>query len=278
MKICFITDSASDIPQTQGDITVLPMKIMFGETTYEDGVNLTHEQFYDKLIETDVLPTTSQANPGEFGQAIRDRIDDYDAIIIITVSSKLSGTCQSAMIAAADFPGKVFVVDSLSATVGQRILAEYGMQLAAQGKTAEETVEILNREKEKITVIAMLDTLEYLKKGGRISAGAALAGTVLSIKPAVTIEDGSVVMLGKARGSRQVNNFLNTAIEKKGIDYDRPVWLGYTGNDRSLLDKYIADSRHLWKDHYESLPVMTVGGAIGTHVGPGAIAVGFFSK
>ncbi len=278
MKICFITDSASDIPQTQGDITVLPMKIMFGETTYEDGVNLTHEQFYDKLIETDVLPTTSQANPGEFGQAIRDRIDEYDAIIIVTVSSKLSGTCQSAMIAAVDFPGKVFVVDSLSATVGQRILVEYGMQLAAQGKTAVETVEILNREKEKITVIAMLDTLEYLKKGGRISAGAALAGTVLSIKPAVTIEDGAVVMLGKARGSRQVNNFLNTAIEKKGIDYDRPVWLGYTGNDRSLLDKYIADSQKLWKDHYESLPVMTVGGAIGTHVGPGAIAVGFFSR
>ena len=136
----------------------------------------------------------------------------------------------------------------------------------------------LEEEKKDICLVALLDTLEYLKKGGRVSASVAMVGGLLSIKPVVAVQEGEVVMLGKARGSKNGNNLLIQEIQKNGgVDFGRPYRLGYTGLDDGLLQKYIADSVQLWQDHVEELPVSTVGGAIGTHVGPGGIAIAFFS-
>ncbi len=279
MNIQIITDSSSDIVNvTREDLTVLPMKITFDEEEFLDGVNLTHKEFYERLIECDALPTTSQIPPYEFGEAIRKVTEAGGIAIIITLSGKLSGTYQSACIAAQEFEGRAFVVDSENATVGERALVEYALQLKDAGMEPQAIVEKLEADKKKIRLIALLDTLEYLKKGGRISKTVAFAGNVLSIKPVVGVVDGEVAMLGKARGSKQGNNLLAQHIATSGgIDFTKPYFLGYTGLSDTLMQKYITDSETLWREHVDSLPVATVGGTIGTHVGPGAIAVAFFA-
>lgn len=280
MKIRIITDSGSDLlPGHSPAVTVLPLAIMFGGESFLDGVDLDHRCFYEKLIEGEELPTTSQIAPAQFEDAFRAAVETGETVVAITLSSKLSGTYQSACIAAAGFPGQVFVVDSENATIGQRILVERGLELAAQGLDASAIAGRLEQEKKDIRLVALLDTLEYLKRGGRISPSAALVGGLLSIKPVVAVRDGEVVLLGKARGSKNGNNLLAQEIGKTtGVDFGRPCCLGYTGLDDTLLQKYVADSAQLWKGHAGCLPMCTVGGAIGAHVGPGAVAVAFFQR
>lgn len=279
MSIQIITDSASDIVNSdREDITVLPMTITFNGTEYLDGINLSHREFYEKLIENQELPTTSQITPFAFEEAIRQAVEKEKDVLIITMSSKLSGTYQSACIAALEFPEKVHVVDSENVTIGEHVLVEYALTLAEQGMDAASIAAKLDEVKKNIRLIALLDTLEYLKKGGRIGKATALAGSILSIKPVIAIEEGEVAFLGQARGSRQGNNFLAQRVKECGIDFHMPHLLGYTGLSDALLQKYINDSRDLWKDELESLAVSTVGGTIGTHVGPGAIAVAFFAQ
>lgn len=279
MKIRIITDSASDllVPH-RPEITVLPMTITFGEEQFRDGVDLTHRQFYEKLIEGEDLPTTSQIAPAQFEEAFRAAVEAGESVVAVVLSSKLSGTYQSACIAAEEFPDKVFVVDSANATIGERILVERGLELMDQGLDAAAIAAKLDEEKADIQLVALLDTLEYLKRGGRVSASVALVGGLLAIKPVVAVQDGEVVMLGKARGSKNGNNLLVQEIQKTGVDFSRPYKLGYTGLEDSLLQKYIADSAALWEGQTDALPTGTVGGTIGTHVGPGAIAVAFFQK
>ena len=280
MKIRIITDSAADLPRPcRPEVTVLPMAVTFGEEQFLDGVDLTHRQFYEKLIEGDALPTTSQINPAQFEEAFRQAVDAGENVVAILLSSKLSGTCQSARIAAEEFPGRVFVVDSENATIGEQILVLRALSLADQGLDAAAVAKRLEAEKQDIRLVALLDTLEYLKRGGRISPSVALVGGLLSVKPVVAVEHGEVVMLGKARGSKNGNNLLVQEIRKtSGVDFDRPYLLGYTGLEDSLLQKYIADSAALWTEHTDALPVGTIGGTIGTHVGPGAVAVAFFQQ
>lgn len=279
MKVKIIVDSTADLtPRIRSQVDVVPLTIHFGEEEYIDGVTIDSHTFYEKLIESDVLPTTSQASPFAFEEVFRKWIQAGYEVVCITVSAKLSGTCQSAMIAAEEFSGKVHVVDSKSIALGSAILADYAVGLADQGLSAEEITWKVMQKREKIRLLAMLDTLEYLKKGGRISAAVAFAGGVLNIKPVVCIEDGEIRILGKARGSRQANNLLVQEIQKAGgVDYDRPVLLGYTGLSDTLLQKYIRDSASLWENYRETLPVSVVGSVVGTHAGPGAVAVAFFA-
>ena len=279
MKIRIITDSASDLLSPhRPEITVLPMTITFGEEQFRDGVDLTHRQFYEKLIEGEDLPTTSQIAPVQFEEAFRAAVEAGETVVAVVLSAKLSGTYQSACIAAEEFPGKVFVVDSANATIGERILVERGLELMDQGLEAAAIAAKLEEEKGDIRLVALLDTLEYLKRGGRVSASVALVGGLLAIKPVVAVQEGEVVVLGKARGSKNGNNLLIQEIQKTGVDFSRPYKLGYAGLNDSLLQKYIADSAALWEGHTDSLPTGTVGSTIGTHVGPGAIAVAFFRK
>lgn len=279
-KLRIITDSASDIMEPdRKDLTVLPMTVRFGETEYLDGVTINHQEFYEKLIESDELPVTSLISPGDFEAAYQKAAEAGEQVLVVTLSGKLSGTYQSACIAAADFAESVRVVDSMNATIGEQILVLYALQLSDQGVELDEIVRTLEQAKKKIHVLGLLDTLEYLKKGGRISKTAAFLGGALSVKPVVTVAEGEVVMLGKARGSRNGNNFLIHEIEKAGgVDFTRPYRLGYTGLDDTLLQKYIHDSERLWKENADSLPVSSIGATIGTHVGPGAIAVAFFAS
>ena len=280
-KVRIVVDSAADLAESIKDkVTILPMTLRFGDDEYLDGVTITKQEFYEKLIESDTLPTTSQIMPLGFEEAYREALSQGEDVVVITVSSKLSGTYQSACIAKEDVGSdNVFVVDSLSVSIGEGILAQMAVSLMEEGKSAEEIADVLTKERENIRVIALLNTLEYLKKGGRISKTVAFAGEMLSIKPVVNIVNGEVNLLGQARGSKQGNNLLVKEIENAGgVDFEKPLLLGYTGLDSILLHKYIEDSRDLWKDEAESLHSTLIGGIIGTHVGPGAVAVAFFKK
>ena len=279
MNVRIIIDSTTDLaPELQGQVQVVPLVVSFGTEEYIDGVTITHEEFYSKLIESDVLPTTSQATPAAFAEVFEEVAAAGDSAVVITVASQLSGTCQSARIAAEDYDN-IYVVDSGSVTLGAGILAEYALRCARSGMTAAEIAGLLEKKKEDICLIAMLDTLEYLKKGGRISAAVAFAGGLLNIKPVVNVKDGVINMLGKARGSKQGNNLLVQEIEKTGgIDFDMPILLGYSGLSDALLKKYITDSAPLWENGIDTLRYTSIGSVVGTHAGPGAIAAAFFHK
>lgn len=279
MNVKIVVDSTADLrPELAEKVGIVPLSIQFGERTYVSGVDITPREFYEMLVESDELPTTSQPAPYLFEEAYEKAVSEGYDVVCLTCSGKLSGTHQSANIAAAEFPGKVHVVDSGSIAIGLAILAEYALALAEEGKSAEEIVEMLLQKREKIKILALVDTLEYLKKGGRVSSTLALAGGLLNIKPVLSVIGGEIKLVGKARGSRQGNNLLVQEIEKAGgVDFRMPVALGYTGLSDALLQKYIQDSAALWEDHRETLPVSLISSVVGTHVGPGAVAVAFFA-
>jgi DegV family protein with EDD domain len=280
MNVRIVVDSTADVTdEIRAKLSVVPLTVHFGEQEYVDGITINHKQFYEMLVETDVLPTTSQPSPEAFAQVFRQAQEAGEQVVALTVSSKLSGTCQSAMIAAADFPDSVWVVDTKTVAIGCGILAELAVRLKEEGLSAAEIVARLEEERDNIRVIALLDTLEYLKKGGRISKTVAFAGGLLSIKPVVTIQDGEIHILGKARGSKQGNNLLVTEIQKAGgVDFTKPLMLGYTGLSDALLEKYVLDSGALWDGHGDCIQSTPICSVIGTHAGPGAIAVAFFKQ
>ena len=231
MSIKIIADSASDISQElakEWNITVLPLKVRFGEEEFLDGVTLSNREFYERLVETDEIPKTSQITPFDYRSNFEKAVKAGDQVVCFCLSSGVSGSYQSACVAAQEFEGKVL--------------------------------------------------------GGRISSAAAFAGGLLSLKPVLTIEDGVVKILGKARGSRNGNNMLTEFTEKLGgIDFDRPYCFGYTGFSDDTLWKYIHDSAKLYEGKIDvndpkQVPIAKVGATIGTYAGPGAIAVAFFSK
>ncbi len=280
--IKILVDSAADFELTEAEelgITLAPILVRFGKDEFMDGVNITHREFFEKLIESGELPQTSQINEFRFAEYFKNLTANGDDVIAITISSKLSGTYSCAVKAAKKFGGKVRVVDSLNASIGERVLLHYALRLLNGGLTVDEIVKELNERKQKIQVLAVLDTLKYLRKGGRISAAAAIAGEMLSIKPVVSVIKGEVKLVGKAIGSKKGNNLLNQLIEKcGGIDFERPYTLGYSGLSDDYLKKYLHDSEKLWKGNTDSVPSYLIGSTIGTHVGPNAIAVAFFAK
>lgn len=282
MTVKLIVDSACDIQASEAEklgIIVLPLIVRFDQTEYEDGLTLTHEDFYKKLNESDNLPTTSQLAPAAFAKVFEEVSAANDTAVVITVSAKLSGTYQSAMIAASEYQN-IFVVDSANVCIGERILVERALALREEQLSAEQIAEKLNEEKQHIVLFALLDTLIYLKKGGRISPTTAFAGELLSVKPLVSVEEGEVKLIGKARGMKKGNRLLNEKIAQSGgIDFGSPFSLAYSGLSRERLDEYLTDSADLWTAAgTDPLPIATVGSVIGTHVGPNGIAVAFFHK
>lgn len=279
MKTRIIVDSTVDLmPEFKSRVHTVPLTVNFGDKEFIDGVTIDHKAFYERLVESDVLPTTSQATPDAFMKEYEKAKEAGEAAVVITLASKFSGTYQSAMIAAEEYD-HIYIVDSSSAAMGSGILVELAFRLLDEGKTAEEIAKTLNEEKKKIVAVALVDTLEYLKKGGRISKAVAFAGGVLNIKPVLSVIDGEINMLGKARGSKMGNNLLVQEIEKAGgIDFSKPVLLGYSGISDALLKKYIEDSRHIWEGNLQEIRYTSVGSVIGTHAGPGAVVVAFFKK
>lgn len=279
MSVRIIVDSTTDLrPQAARRVQVVPLTIHFGEREFVDGVDIDTDRFYRMLVQSDVLPTTSQPTPHAFGKVFAQAVEAGDSVVCITISAKLSGTFQSASIAAADYPGKVFVVDSRNVTIAAGVLVEYALELVDQGMSAEHIALTLMEKRDKVKLLAMVDTLEYLKKGGRISATVAFAGGLLNIKPLITIDDGEVKMVSKARGVKQAYGQLAELIGKAGgVDFSKPVMLGYTGIEDTLLKKYMEESASFWSVCGGEPPYAVIGSVVGTHAGPGAVAAAFFT-
>lgn len=279
MKTRIIVDSTADLtPNFKERVQTVPLTVRFGDEEFIDGVTIERKAFYEKLIESDALPTTSQATPDTFIKKFEEVKNAGDSAVVITLASKLSGTYQSAMIAAADYDN-IYVVDSQSVTIGSGILVERAFELLDAGMSAEAIATTLNKEKENIMIVALLDTLEYLKKGGRISSTVAFVGGMLNIKPVISIEDGTIKMLGKARGTKIGNNMIIDEINKTGgVDFSKPVLFGYTGISDDLITKFIEDSKQVLEGNLNEVRYESIGSVVGTHAGPGAVAVAFFKK
>lgn len=282
MAVRILTDSASDISQERAKewgIKVLPLKVRFGEEEYLDGVTLKGQEFYHKLVETDVVPKTSQISPYEYEEEFKAAQEAGDDLIYFCLSSGVSGSYQSACIAAQDYEENVQVVDTKQFCISEYIIVQRAVQMRDEGMGAKELVEKISEEMKKAHVISVFDTLEYLKLGGRLSSAAAFAGNLLMIKPVITIENGEVKVIGKARGSRNSHNMLMEFVNKTGgIDFTRPICLAYSGFNDDVLKKYVEDSKVLYEGNEDKLQYATVGATIGTYSGPGAIALACFEK
>ena len=279
MSVKIIIDSTADTTAAvRARCGVVPLTIRFGEEDFIDGETITHQEFYEKLVQSDVLPTTSQPTPAAFADAFDQEVQQGNQVVMVTISSKLSGTYQSACIAAMDYEDQVFVVDSRSAALGAGILAARALELADQDLSAAEIAGLLKQERDRVTLVAVIDTLEYLKKGGRISKTAAFAGELLSIKPIISVPEGEISVIGKARGAKQGNAMLIKRIEEDCPDLTKPYLLAYAGTSDAPLKKFTEDSAHLWNCASGEYPTTLIGSVIGTHIGPGAVAVAYFKK
>ena len=279
MAVKFIIDSASDLLPSECKklgVVHVPMTVRFGEKEFSDSVDLSHKKFYKMLTSgNEAHPTTSQVTPAAWAGAMEGVVNAGDTAVVITLSSKLSGTYQSACIAAEDFEGKVFVVDSMTATMGERLLLLYGLELASEGLDAAAIAERLDAAKGKIRLYGRIDTLEYLKKGGRISGAAAVVGTMLNIKPIIAVRNGVVENVGKARGPKAADRQVRELVANAGgIDFSKPMCAAYSGLEDDNLQNFLAESTEMLCD--TELPIASVGCVIGAHVGPGAVAVAFF--
>ena len=185
MSVRIIVDSTADLQETEkAQVMTVPLTVYFDMQEYVDGVTINHKEFYEKLETSDVLPTTSQATPDAFEKAFRAVTEAGDSAVVLTLASKLSGTYQSAMIAAEDYEN-IYVVDTASVAIGSGILTRIALDLRDQGLSASELAQALEQHKKDLCIVALVDTLEYLKKGGRLSGAAAFAGKLLNIKPVI---------------------------------------------------------------------------------------------
>ncbi len=279
MKTRIIIDSSANLTaQHKADMTVLPLTVRFGDEEFIEGVTISSEEFYKRLETVEELPTTSQVTPDAFMKAFDEVKAAGDEAIVITVAAGLSGTCQSANIAAKDYDN-IYVVDSGNVAVGSGVLIEYAYRLREEGKSAKEIKEILDAEKDKVHIIAMVDTLKYLKMGGRISGAVALAGTLLHIKPIVEVYDGAIHQISKAAGARKGNQVLITEINKVGeIDDTKPVLFGHSGQSDEGMKLFLDNTKEFWQGKNVPADSILMGSTIGTHAGPGIVAIGFFAK
>jgi len=282
MSVKILIDSASDLNKEEAkklDVELLPIKVQFGDEEYLDGFNLFPTEFYEKLSHSKDLPKTSLINEYQFEEKFKELTSDGSEIIVITLSSKLSGTHHCAVEASKKYDNKVFVVDSLNATMGEKVLALYAMKLVQDGLSAKEIVAMLEEKKSKINVVAVVDTLKYLKMGGRVSAATAFVGEMLSIKPLIAVIDGEVKVWGKTHGLKKAFIAINDKVKAKGgIDFNMPYGLIWSGNDDSNIKAYYEKSRELWENKLTEMPTYPIGSTIGAHVGPGAIGIVFFEK
>lgn len=279
--IRILTDSASDILPAEAkqlDVTVIPLNVTLEDgTVLRDGVDMTPSAYYEILAGCRKLPTTSQPSPELFENFFLEAAAAGDEVIGIFLSHALSGTYQCAKLAA-DMANvdNVLFVDSGHVCLSEALLVRLAVQLRDSGKTAGQIAAILEHAKEHLHLVAAIDDLKYLRKGGRLPAAVAVAGGMLGIKPLITIQDGKVAMAGKARGLPGAYVALFKKVEEMGgITPAFPALAGYTVSTREVtpIQTYLRDNLQ-----QEDLLVRQIGCVIGTHAGPGAFGIAFFDK
>lgn len=281
MAIKIIADSTSDIDTEEAKelgITIIPMTVTFGEEEFLDGEELSHEEFFEKIQTNPNHPRTSQISPYQFEEAFKKIVDDGDEAIVITLSSKLSGTYQNAVGCAEKYADKIKVVDSVNASLGEKVLCLHALDLVKEGKTLLQIEEELNSSKTKIEHYAIMDNLKFLQKGGRISALTAFFASSLHIKPIISLKGGVVSIVSKALGMKKAYSLLKGIVEKVGgIDFKRPFTTAFSGLDKSIVEKFISACASLF-ENCKKIPSYCIGPTMGCHIGPGAVGIAFFSK
>lgn len=284
-KIAIVTDSNSGITQAEGKkigIYVLPMPFMIDEVTYYEDIDLTQEQFYEKL-KSGANIATSQPSPDSVTSLWDKLLQEYDEIVHIPMSSGLSGSCQSAMAFAADYDGRVQVVNNQRISVTQRQSALDALQLAAAGKNAAQIKEFLENDKFNSSIYIMLDTLYYLKKGGRITPAAAAIGTMLRLKPVLTIQGEKLDAFAKARTTSQGKSMMINAIKKDinerfgGMTEDKHIWLqiAYT-HDRAAAEQFRTEVETEFPGYDIHIDPLSL--SVACHIGPGSLALACCKK
>jgi DegV family protein with EDD domain len=280
MAIRIITDSTSDISLQEAasmNITIVPLKVIFGDQEYKEGIEITIDRFYQKLVQADKLPTTSQPAPDAFLEYFNQAKEAGDSVVVVLIAGKLSGTVQSAQIAKemSDHQN-IYIVDSLNTITGLRTLVEQAVKMREEGFGAQEIYDTLENLKDRIVLLAMVDTLEYLHKGGRLSKSSAIIGSLLKFKPIIKLEDGAIGVVGKERGvNKGIARILEAVDEAGEIDPDYPVNFGYTAEDSKVQ---ILKEKVLEKYQVRNSAVYPVGCVVGTHVGPGACVITYIRK
>lgn len=278
--IKIITDSTADIDLEYAkelNIDIIPLKVIIDGKEYKDRVDLQPDQFYKLLAESSVLPTTSQPSPQEFLNFYEEAQKNGDSVIVMTLPSTISGTYQSANIAKdlAEYDD-IYVIDSFNTTQALRLLVLKAIALREQGEDVKEIVQALEDYKHRIRIIAFVDTLEYLYKGGRLSKTAATAGTLLKFKPIIGLKEGKLEMFAKARGTQKATAKIIDLIHEDGeIDVNEPICIGYTGNDDGL-NKFEETLRQEFG--FGDVLHGCVGPVIGTHAGPSARLIAYIAK
>lgn len=279
MAVKLIIDAGCDLSMQQAKnlgVTLVPMTIHFGNEEYHAGVDLSHEEFYRKLTASKELPTTSQPTPYDFETVYQQVKAGGDEAVVLCISSALSGTYQSAIIAADGFEDCIYVVDTRAVSIAQKILLDYAISLKKHGASAKEIAAEIERKKADVCAYGAVDTLEYLIRGGRLSKAAGAVGSVLGIRPVLFLCDGALAVAGKARGAKGAVTMTHSLISEVGVDFSMPMGVGYTGNDPHVIDPFMEAPNCVWKDH--DVSVSNVGSTVGTHTGPGLFITAFFKK
>jgi len=273
MAIKIVTDSTSDLPKALADelgITVVPVYVLFGNNTYRDRIDISENEFYDKLLNYPVHPTTSQPSPQDFADVYSELAKDADGIISVHISSKLSGTYNSAMQAKemvkASCP--IEVIDSSNVSMGLGLIAIRAAQLAGSGNTFQQVVEEIRQLIPKIHVWALFDTLKYLAKGGRVGKAKAMMGSVLNIKPLLIVKDGELMPATKARSREKgIDLLFDYAVKSTGIQDLAVVYTTTLDEAQALADRMGAIFER------ERIKIARLGPALGVHAGPGTLVV-----
>lgn len=285
-SIFIITDSGSDITQEEAKelgIGIVPLTTTFPDGTYRDGIDLDAPAFYEKIAATDDIPFTSQPSPAAFQEAFETALTKAQDIVCITLSSGISGTFQSACLGRSQLPeedqARIHLVDSLTCSFSEGLLVRVAVERRDAGATCEEMVAELEQLRERVHIIALVDTLEFLRKGGRIPKALAMAGNLLSIHPVIATVEGKVGLLGQARGPKKGQNLLSKWVNKYGgVDFSLPFRIGCSGGGEELMERYWAENNDLYPSEHSVPPTSMLGSVIGTHSGPGCIAVAFFGN
>jgi len=279
MAVKLIIDAGCDLNSEQAQalgVTLIPMTVRFGNEEFLSGVDLSHEDFYNKMTIASELPTTSQPAPFAYEQVYQQVKEQGNEAVVLCVSSALSGTYQSATIALDGFEDCIHVVDTRAVSLAQRILLDHAIALKNHGASAKEIADALEKKKEDVCVYGAVDTLEYLIKGGRLSKTAGAVGSVLGIRPVLCLRNGELSVAGKARGLKGAIAMTHDLVNQAGVDFSMPSAVGYTGNDPHVVDAYLASPNSPWNG--QTVPVHQVGSTVGTHAGPGLFIAAFFKR
>ena len=281
IKIKIVTDSTADIPQEllkEYDISSMPLKVIFGEESFRENIDIQPQEFYEKLVTYDGIPHTSQPSPGEFCDLYKDLTADGSAVISLHISSHMSGTIQSARLAASMLGNSdITVVDSKLVAYALGCVVVAAAKAAKAGKSKAEILELIQLMSEQVNTYFVVDTLEYLAKNGRIGKAASFLGSMLNIKPVLTLEDGLIAPFEKVRSKSRALELLIKEVKKYAEQHGELTCFIFHGNCDDEAFNFKEKLRQELNGG-EFFLMGNIGAVVGTHAGPGTLVIYFYKK